>query len=210
MRGRQFSIASADGEGTEIELLIAIVKYKTVIKRIRQGVCTRYIAALTPGTQVAVTLQAGGLDVSKAETKRPVVMIGPGTGVAPMRSLVYQRVRWREELGISNEAAGKDLLFFGCRNEDADYFFKDEWKELVGKGVPLEVFAAFSRDQVCHPHPPLHLPCHANAYDSGRKSTCRISCVNKAPRYTMRLRRKMGSCIYVVRAGRCRRRFARR
>jgi sulfite reductase alpha subunit-like flavoprotein len=148
MRGRQFSIASADAGKGEIELLIAIVKYKTVIKRIRQGVCTRYISSLAPGTQISVTLQKGGLGVSKEETERPVVMVGPGTGIAPMRSLVHQRLMWRDELGIK-ESAVNDLLFFGCRNQDADYFFKDEWKDLITKGVPLEVFAAFSRDQVC-------------------------------------------------------------
>ncbi|KAF2819368.1 NADPH dependent diflavin oxidoreductase-like protein 1 [Ophiobolus disseminans] len=158
MRGRQFSIASAynegggdgvgvGGGGTNVELLIAIVKYKTVIKRLRQGVCTRYIAALTPDAEISVTLQPGGLNVTQKETERPVVMIGPGTGVAPMRSLVYQRAQWRRSLSLADEAVSKDLLFFGCRNAEADYFFKDEWERLIRDGVPLEVFAAFSRDQ---------------------------------------------------------------
>jgi sulfite reductase alpha subunit-like flavoprotein len=154
MRGRQFSIASAckEEEGsTKVELLIAIVKYKTVIKRVRQGVCTRYIAGLEPGQRISVTLQPGGLNVTKKETDRPVIMVAPGTGVAPMRSLVYQRVQWRKELGVEGNI--KDLLFFGCRTEDADYFFKDEWAKLVEEGVPLEVFAAFSRDQVGLPIP---------------------------------------------------------
>jgi sulfite reductase alpha subunit-like flavoprotein len=146
MRGRQFSIASACRGDGGVELLIAIVKYKTVIKRIRQGVCTRYITSLTPGSQITVTIQKGGLGVTQKDVERPVVMVGPGTGIAPMRSLVYQRMMWRQELGI--QEAMKDLLFFGCRNEEADYFFKDEWKMLLEEGVPLEVWTAFSRDQV--------------------------------------------------------------
>jgi sulfite reductase alpha subunit-like flavoprotein len=150
MRGRQFSIASADKGDGSVELLIAIVKYKTVIKRIRQGVCTRYVQALEPGCKITVAMAKGGLGVTKKEVERPVVMVGPGTGVAPMRSLVYQRMMWREELGLQNTDV-KDILFFGCRNAEADYFFKDEWEELKKKGVPLEVFAAFSRDQVCCP-----------------------------------------------------------
>jgi sulfite reductase alpha subunit-like flavoprotein len=153
MRGRQFSIASADQGVGEVELLVAIVKYKTVIKRVREGVCTRYISSLTPGTELSVTLQKGGLGIKKEEVGRPVVMVGPGTGVAPMRSLIYQRMMWRKELGLANGEVGegrKDLLFFGCRNSEADYFFKEEWTELMNKGVPLDVFAAFSRDQVCH------------------------------------------------------------
>ncbi|KAL1605156.1 NAPDH-dependent diflavin reductase [Paraconiothyrium brasiliense] len=155
IRGRQFSIASALNptaeaeKRTRIELLIAIVKYKTVIKRIRQGVCTRYVASLRPGQRITVTLQKGGLGVTKAEMERPVVMVGPGTGVAPMRALTYQRKFWREEAQESTheDEKPKDILFFGCRNAESDYFFKDEWAQLQKDGVPLDVFAAFSRDQ---------------------------------------------------------------
>ncbi|KAF1847337.1 sulfite reductase flavo protein alpha-component [Cucurbitaria berberidis CBS 394.84] len=157
LRGRQFSIASALNASaaihgkTEIELLIAIVKYKTVIKRIRQGVATRYIASLASGQDITVTLSKGGLGVSAKEVDRPVVMVGPGTGVAPMRALIYQRKQWREEArgdaAASDAAQVKDLLFFGCRNAEADYFFKDEWAALKKEHVPLDVFAAFSRDQ---------------------------------------------------------------
>lgn len=157
IRGRQFSIASAmrpEEDGTKVELLIAIVKYKTVIKRIRQGVCTRYVALLKPGQDITVTLAKGGLGVTKAETAKPVVMVGPGTGVAPMRALIYQRKYWREEdqSTSTNEACAKDILFFGCRNAHSDYFFKDEWEQLKKEGVPLDVLAAFSRDQVSPTH----------------------------------------------------------
>lgn len=153
IRGRQFSIASAQAPGAEsenktsVELLIAIVKYRTVIKRIRQGVCTRYIADLQPGQKFGVSISKGGLGVTKAETERPVIMIGPGTGVAPMRSLIYQRSHWRAETGITSQAAAQDILFFGCRNAESDYFFKDEWTKLKENNAPLDVIAAFSRDQ---------------------------------------------------------------
>ena len=157
LRGRQFSIASAmteippnvgeKGKSTRVELLIAIVKYKTVIKRIRQGVATRYIASFTPNQKITVTLSRGGLGVTQKELGRPVVMIGPGTGVAPMRALIQQRMQWRNQISPPQDVAAKDLLFFGCRNAESDYFFKDEWKALTDSDVPLEVFAAFSRDQ---------------------------------------------------------------
>ncbi|KAF1925650.1 sulfite reductase flavo protein alpha-component [Didymella exigua CBS 183.55] len=156
LRGRQFSIASAmtevpspqdKGTRTRIELLIAIVKYKTVIKRIRQGVATRYIASLAPTQQLTVTLSRGGLGVTQDELQRPVVMIGPGTGVAPMRALIQQRMQWRHQAPAQDMPVANDLLFFGCRNAESDYFFAHEWKEHKDRGVPLEVFAAFSRDQ---------------------------------------------------------------
>lgn len=204
MRGRQFSIASADRGVGEVELLIAIVKYKTVIKRIREGVCTRYIASLRSGDGISVTLQKGGLGVKREETTRPVVMVGPGTGVAPMRSLTYQRMMWREELGIeAKEAAIKDLLFFGCRNAEADYFFKEEWRELMEKGVPLDVFAAFSRDQVCISSSILD---HVMLIDdcSAKKSTSRTSYANKVSVSTRLSPHTTASSISAARLARCR------
>ncbi|OCL11490.1 riboflavin synthase domain-like protein [Glonium stellatum] len=145
------------------ELLIAIVKYRTVIKRIREGICTRYIASLKPSQQLSVTLQRGGLGISKTESAKPVVMVGPGTGVAPMRALIYERLSWRRETvqeptGGQNrddaqekesgeEIGPTDTLFFGCRNSQADFFFKEEWEALKEEKVALDVFPAFSRDQ---------------------------------------------------------------
>ncbi len=165
LRGRQFSIASggqlkrAASGSSYFELLVAIVKYKTVIKKVREGVCTRYLAALSPGTEMIVTLQKGGLGIKKAESKRPVVMVGPGTGVAPMRSLIWERLQWAEELGSqsrsqengirtlnSSSELGESVLFFGSRNKDSDYFYQHEWEDLQRK-MPLRVFTAFSRDQ---------------------------------------------------------------
>jgi len=166
MRGRQFSIASGgllkeantlqgasvesslealDGglsTDTRVDLLIAIVKYKTIIKRIRQGVATRYIATLKPGQQITVTLQMGGLGIKEDGMHKPVVMVGPGTGVAPMRALAYERMKWRmPNMALSNTA--NDLLFYGCRNKDVDEYFKSEWENLN-----LDVRTAYSRDQV--------------------------------------------------------------
>lgn len=164
LRGRQFSIASGgalkqcpgpDGLGmTKVELLIAIVKYRTVIKRIREGVCTRYVASLQPGQEISVTMQRGGLHPKESDMVKPVVMVGPGTGVAPMRSLIYERAKWRENNGQAHVDGAEDILFFGCRNEQSDYFFKDEWARFGAEGA-LRTFTAFSRDQVCLTYPLL-------------------------------------------------------
>lgn len=163
LRGRQFSIASGgqlrsgQGGGTRFELLVAIVKYRTVIKKIREGVCTKYIATLPIGTRIDVTIQKGGLGITKNESRRPVVMVGPGTGVAPIRSLIWERLQWADELETRSQAngssvtngtgsIGESVLFFGGRNREADFFYESEWKDLEDK-MPLQVFPAFSRDQ---------------------------------------------------------------
>ncbi len=151
LRGRQFSIASGgtlkkDPDGmARFELLVAIVKYKTVIRKIREGVCTRYLANLTVGTELRVALQKGSLAIKRKETKRPVIMIGPGTGVAPMRSLAWERLQLLRDME-DPASIGSNLLFFGCRSKSADYFYSEEWGRLEAM-MPLEVHAAFSRDQ---------------------------------------------------------------
>ncbi len=148
MRGRQFSIASGGslkaglGGRGRIQLLVAIVKYRTVIKKIRQGVCTRYLSSLEPGANLNVLLSKGGMKIAP---DRPAIMIGPGTGIAPLRSMIYERAAAAS--ATTNGGLDRHLLFFGGRNRSADYFFEQEWTDLKTKW-PLEVFPAFSRDQV--------------------------------------------------------------
>ncbi|KAF1812542.1 NADPH dependent diflavin oxidoreductase-like protein 1 [Eremomyces bilateralis CBS 781.70] len=165
LRQRQFSIASGGqlkylqsqghvpagvaSTGTRFELLVAIVKYKTVIRRIREGVCTRYISSLPPGYKLNVVLQKGSLAIKPDELmQRPLIMVGPGTGVAPCRSLIWEKqaLLANHNNGNSGLLKTNDVLFFGCRNERSDYFFGAEWQRMKERGV-LDVFAAFSRDQ---------------------------------------------------------------
>ncbi|KAI9924480.1 hypothetical protein ASPWEDRAFT_125277 [Aspergillus wentii DTO 134E9] len=155
-RGRQFSIASggelkrsADG-GAKFELLIAIVKYQTVIKKIREGVCTRYLSTLQPGSTLKVQLQRGGLNSSVNQLVGPTVLIGPGTGIAPLRSMIWEKAAlvkaYREKNPGVEPPIGPTILIYGGRNRTADYFFEDEWQRL-SELIKLQVFTAFSRDQ---------------------------------------------------------------
>ncbi|KXT17601.1 hypothetical protein AC579_10135 [Pseudocercospora musae] len=154
MRGRQFSIASGgrlktDGENTRIQLLIAIVNPPSpIIKwRKRYGVCTRYISTLDDQQQINIGIQEGYLDVQPNELAVPVVLIGPGTGLAPMRSMIYERLMWADKNAVksSENALDGDILFFGCRNEKGDYFFREEWEHFAST-AKLRHYTAFSRD----------------------------------------------------------------
>ncbi|KAG4306177.1 hypothetical protein PORY_000165 [Pneumocystis oryctolagi] len=137
MRGRKFSIAnSLKVNPGQIHLCIAIVKYKTVLKKFRYGVCTRWISTLSEGTEIKIGFSSGTL--KKIEScSTPVVMVGPGTGVSPLRSLIQERIF---------EGCKNNVLFFGCRSEYKDFLFKDEWIEYCNNGN-LTLFTAFSRDQ---------------------------------------------------------------
>ncbi|KAF4553438.1 Flavodoxin-like protein [Elsinoe fawcettii] len=158
MRGRQFSIASGgpwkvdstDGDGrTRVQLLVAIANPPNpIIKyRKRHGVCTRYIAILKAGQQLSVGMQPGYLGVKPKDYEVPMIMIGPGTGLAPMRSLIYERLQCAREGGFSHDDRPLDgcILFFGCRSKDADYFFEREWEELQDEG--LKTCVALSREK---------------------------------------------------------------
>ncbi|KAL4925380.1 NAPDH-dependent diflavin reductase [Aspergillus undulatus] len=155
-RGRQFSIASG-GElkrtasgSARFELLIAIVKYRTVIKRVREGVCTKYIANLRPGSTLRVQLQRGGLNSSVGQLVGPTMLIGPGTGVAPLRSMLWEKAAIVKS--YTDENPGVDppieptILLYGGRNRASDFFFEDEWHALSDL-IKLKVLTAFSRDQ---------------------------------------------------------------
>ncbi|PNS17437.1 NADPH-dependent diflavin oxidoreductase 1 [Sphaceloma murrayae] len=158
MRGRQFSIASgghwktdlADVHGrTRVQLLVAVANPPNpIIKyRKRHGVCTRYIATLKAGQQVKIGMQPGYLGVKAKDYEVPMIMIGPGTGLAPMRSLVYERLQCARDGGFVHAGNPLDgcMLFFGCRNRSADYFFQQEWGELEREG--LKTCVAFSREK---------------------------------------------------------------
>lgn len=156
IKGRQFSIASGghlrttSNDETRVQLLVAIADPPSpIIKwRRRYGVCTRYIAALKPGQIINIGMQPGYLDVQPSELEVPVVMIGPGTGLAPMRSMIWQRLLWAADSRTKPPGARlkDDILVFGCRNESGDYFFHREWEHL-SKAEDLTVLTAFSRDK---------------------------------------------------------------
>jgi sulfite reductase alpha subunit-like flavoprotein len=156
MRGRQFSIASGgdlkqDVEGrTRVQLLVAIADPPSpIIKwRRRYGVCTRYIVTLRPGQKINIGMQQGYLDAQPSELEAPVVMVGPGTGVAPMRAMAHQRNAWAKKWKSTtpDKHLENDILLFGCRGKNTDYFFKDEWDQL-SSAEGLQVWTAFSRDK---------------------------------------------------------------
>jgi sulfite reductase alpha subunit-like flavoprotein len=134
-------------QGSHIEILVAIVKYRTIMRKIRRGVCTRYLASLPVGSELSIGFEKGSFPTSKGlDIQRPVVLVGPGTGLAPMRSLLYERLHLSRNSGHEPSILAQNVLFFGNRNRDADYFFEDEWIALAEE-IPFQIYTAFSRDQ---------------------------------------------------------------
>ncbi|KAI1310816.1 NADPH-dependent diflavin oxidoreductase 1 [Mortierella claussenii] len=131
----------------KVDLCIAIVHYKTKLFKWRTGVCTRWLKSLLDASSLTdspqepgqfwIRIQKGTLKLPK-DPAVPLICIGPGTGVAPMRSFLHHR--------IYAQGATENVLFFGCRKRHMDYHYREEWEQLEGEGC-LKIFTACSRDQ---------------------------------------------------------------
>ncbi|KAI0776652.1 riboflavin synthase domain-like protein [Trametes elegans] len=136
LRPRQFSIASSvKKHPRSIHLCIAIVQYRTMLKIPRRGVCTSWLAGLKPGDQLQIGVQKGFISLPTDRTT-PVICVGPGTGVAPMRAVIQERI---------HDGIHENTLYFGCRSASKDHHYGAEWAQYAAAGA-LAYRAAFSRD----------------------------------------------------------------
>ncbi|KAL0277497.1 UNVERIFIED_CONTAM: hypothetical protein PYX00_004752 [Menopon gallinae] len=139
IRARAFSIASSPTlHRDEIHVLLAVIQYKTKLQKLRFGLCSRFLAESQPGVKVFGWIRKGSFKFPPPGT--PVIMIGPGTGVAPFRSYINEMV------AIGKASSDNLILFFGCRYKDADFHHAHEWLKLQNENK-LTLFTAFSRDQ---------------------------------------------------------------
>lgn len=137
IRGREFSLANTPTptNALKLELIIALLEYRTIIRKPRQGLCSRYIATLAPGTLLTIGIKTPSKPIlTSTTTPRPLIAVATGTGIAPIRALIQSRA--------TQPTVGPTKLFFGCRSRRADFFFADEWSGYSN----LEAYPAFSRD----------------------------------------------------------------
>ncbi|MEJ9281305.1 assimilatory sulfite reductase (NADPH) flavoprotein subunit [Ureibacillus thermosphaericus] len=136
---RQYSISSSLlAYPEEAHVTIGVVRYE-VDGRERLGVCSTYVAdQLEVGDQVQVYVQKNP-NFKLPDDDTPIIMIGPGTGVAPFRAFIQER----EERG----ASGENWLFFGDQHFVTDFLYQREWLNWLKSGVLTKLDVAFSRDQ---------------------------------------------------------------
>ena len=123
----------------EAHLLVGVVRYESH-GRARRGVASGFVAErLRTGDRLQVYVKPNKNFRLPDDPDRPVVMIGPGTGVAPFRAFLQQR----QAAG----AGGRNWLFFGDRNFTHDFLYQLEWQEWLKDGLLTHLDVAFSRDQ---------------------------------------------------------------
>jgi sulfite reductase (NADPH) flavoprotein alpha-component len=135
---RAYSIASSRREvGDEAHLLISAVRYETH-GRARKGVASNYAAErLKRGGRVRVKLKPNKHFALPA-AERDIIMVGPGTGVAPFRAFVQER--------RATAATGRSWLFFGDRQFTHDFLYQLDWQDALKDGSLTRMDVAFSRD----------------------------------------------------------------
>jgi sulfite reductase (NADPH) flavoprotein alpha-component len=136
---RAYSVASSRREAEdEAHLLISAVRYDSY-GRARKGVASNYVAErLKRGGHVRVKLKPNKR-FRLAADDRDIIMVGPGTGVAPFRAFVQER--------RATQAKGRSWLFFGDRTFTHDFLYQLDWQEALKDGVLTQMDVAFSRDR---------------------------------------------------------------
>jgi sulfite reductase alpha subunit-like flavoprotein len=136
IKHREFSIASSSKANPgELQILVVVVEFKTRLKQMRTGFCSNFLSKCQPGDMINASIQKGSFQLPSS---KPLIMIGPGSGVAPFRGIIEDRVL---------DGIRDNVLFFGCRNKLADFYFERDWQRFVVV-KSLNLFTAFSRDQV--------------------------------------------------------------
>lgn len=136
---RLYSISSSPlAHPDEVHVTVGTVRYEAHGRK-REGVCSAYCADhLQPGDTLNIYIQPNDNFKLPANPDTPIIMIGPGTGVAPFRAFMQER----EESG----AKGKSWLFFGEQHFVTDFLYQTEWQKLLKSGVLTHMDVAFSRD----------------------------------------------------------------
>lgn len=140
LQPRLYSISSSPkATPGKLHLTVDIVRWRFG-ERLRNGVASTFLAdRLQPGARVPVYVQASHSFGLPADPATPIIMVGPGTGVAPFRSFLHER--------RATPGHGPAWLFFGHQREACDFFYKEEFAELMQDGALTRLSTAFSRDQ---------------------------------------------------------------
>lgn len=146
LKPRYYSISSSprlDGAST-VTLTVGRLLWTDARGQSRYGLCSDYLSGIRPGDRIKAWLRPAPISFHlPTDARRPLLMVGPGTGVAPMRSFIRERIAEAR----AGAEIGPIVLVFGCRNQLKDFLYGDEFKgyavEFPGK---FTLLTAFSRD----------------------------------------------------------------
>jgi sulfite reductase (NADPH) flavoprotein alpha-component len=137
---RLYSIASSPkAHPGEVHLTVGVVRYDSN-GRSRKGVCSTFLAdGIEEGSTVDVFVTPNKHFKVPANPDAPLIMVGPGTGIAPFRAFIEERQ--------ATGAKGKNWLIFGDQHYLTDFLYQTEWQDYLADGILTKLDVAFSRDQ---------------------------------------------------------------
>jgi NADPH-ferrihemoprotein reductase len=134
---RYYTISSSSSVHPDVvHITVSVTEFKRADNTVFRGLCSSYLAAgATRTCRVFVRPSSFRLPASNST---PIIMIGPGTGLAPMRALLQERK--------ATKSSGKNTLYFGCKYSNQDYIYRDELEAYLAEGVLSKLHLAFSRE----------------------------------------------------------------
>nr|UZN72640.1 cytochrome P450 reductase [Spodoptera frugiperda] len=147
LQPRYYSISSSPKMHPEtVHITAVVVKYKTPTGRVNKGVTTTWLADNKPEPgkplpRVPVFIRKSQFRLP-LQSQTPIIMVGPGTGLAPFRGFLQERAFAR----ANGKEVGDNVLYFGCRHRDQDYIYQEELEKYEQNG-DVKLNLAFSRDQ---------------------------------------------------------------
>ena len=139
LQPRLYSVASSLRVFPDrVHFIVDVVQYESR-GRVRKGVCSTFMAERADNVPVPVYPSSAKHFHMPEDLNTPLIMIGPGTGIAPFRAFLQER----QALG----AKGKNWLFYGAQREKCDYAYKEDWEKFSSDGLLTRLDCAWSRDQ---------------------------------------------------------------
>ncbi len=140
MQPRMYSIASSQRKhASEVHLTVGVLRYESN-DRVYQGVASSFLGEhLRPGRPLSVFVHRSPAFRLPADPQAAVIMVGPGTGIAPFRAFLEERE--------ASGSTGRNWLFFGNQKRDSDFLYREELEDLAERRVLTRMDLAFSRDQ---------------------------------------------------------------
>jgi len=145
LQPRYYTISSSSTvHPTTIHITLAVLEEKKTKdgNEMFKGLCSSYLSGMKRGDMVRAFVRESTFRLPK-QVERPVLMFGPGTGIAPMRAVLMERSH-----GLKNGVKhGPSILYFGCKDRSMDYIYRDELEAFEKEGTLTELHLAFSREQ---------------------------------------------------------------
>jgi len=139
LQPRVYSISSSlKSDPGRVSLTVDAVRYE-IDQRTRLGVCSTFLGGrIAPGDKIRVYVQKAQHFALPDDPEKPIIMIGPGTGIAPFRAFLHERA--------AVKAPGRNWLFFGHQRSDYDFFYEEELVAMRTAGLLTRLTLAWSRD----------------------------------------------------------------